>query len=64
MTLFFSVKLSITQADAVHLEWDEFSSEEWMIQVGAGGAALVPLHPKYMKMALAVVGPTRELWAL
>jgi len=64
LTPFFSIKLSITQEDVVHLEWDEFSLGEWMMQVGAGGAALVPLHPMYRRMTLAVVGSTRELWAL
>lgn len=64
LTPFFSIKLAITQADVVHLKWDEFSSEEWMMQVEAGGAALVPLHPINTRTILAVVGPTRELWTL
>lgn len=35
-----------------------------MMHVGAGGAALVPLHPMYTRMTLAVVGPTHELRVL
>lgn len=64
LTPFFSIKLSITEADVMHLEWDEFSLEERLMQVGAGGAALVPLHPTDTRMTLAVLGPTCELWAL
>lgn len=62
LTLFFFIKLSISQADVMHLGWDEFSSE-WIMQVGAGGATLVPLGSMYMRMALAVVGPTCGMWA-
>lgn len=47
----------------MHLNWDEFSSEEWTMHVGAGGAALVSLCSMYMRMTLAVVGPTCEMWA-
>lgn len=45
LTPLFSIKLSVTQAD-VRLSWDGFSVAEWMMHVGAGGTALVPLYSR------------------
>lgn len=49
---FFSIKFSITQADVTDLEWAEFSLEEWIMQVGAGGVVLIPAHPMHTRMTL------------
>lgn len=34
------------------LKWAEFSLEEWIMQVGAGGVVLIPAYPMHTRMTL------------